>query len=287
MKLKFFILGVFLFTVSRVGLSAPLHEPKVLETQDITHILEEVDRNTLVVFNIDYTLFHSTTQLGSPEWHHYLIQQELKSGNTRENSFNLHYDTWVKSQQFNEIELMDLRIPKLLKDLKRKSLGFIALTQRQGSTAEITRWQLTKFDLDFSKSSVSDLRYQSAFKYPGFYRDGILFAHDFNEKGKIFFEWMQQASSQSPKVRAIRTVIFVDDSLKNITSVAEACQKLGIDFVGYRYSLGDVFKKRFNPNLVETEKEILLGNHSDSETRLLLENAGSYTDQRLIQQKIN
>lgn len=251
-------------------------QSRILESKNISDILSYVDRDTLVIFDIDYTLFHSKTCLGSPEWNFYLIQKEMKKGCSREISFNKHYPAWLKAQQFNDIELLDKKIPEIIKDVKHKALGFIALTSRQSSAAEITRWQLHKFDIEFNKSSLAEHTYISKLATPAVFREGVLFSHDFNEKGAVFAEWLEQVQPQIKRKRGIKRIVFVDDILENIVSVQAVAENLGLEFVGIRYARADNLRKNIHPRLVEQERAILMTNYSDTEIRLLLENAGSY-----------
>lgn len=257
---------------------------RIFESKNINDILSYVDRDTLVIFDIDYTLFHTKTCLGSPEWNFYLIQKEIKKGHSREISFNKHYPAWLKAQQFNDIELLDSKAPELIKDLKHKALGYIALTSRQSTAAEITRWQLHKFDFEFNKSPLAEHHYSSQLKYPAVFREGVLFSHDFNTKGTVLTEWLEQIQPQIKRKRSVKRIVFVDDILENIVSVQAAAESLGLEFVGMRYTRADDLRKNIQPRLVEQERAILMTNASDTEIRLLLENAGSYEEKVTLAQ---
>ena len=253
---------------------------KILESKNMSDLLPFVDRDTIVIFDVDYTLFHSKTCLGSPEWGLYLLQKEMKKGQKREVCFNKNYPAWLKAQQFNEIELLDKKIPHIIKALNNKSLGYIALTSRLSTALEITRWQLHKFNIEFNKSPLAAHAYASSFKHPAVFREGVLFCHDFNNKGDVFTEWFAQIEPQLKRKKGVKRIVFVDDVLENLVSVQEAAENMGLEFVGIRYSKADaVRKKHLKPLLVEQEKAILMTNCSDTETRLLLENAGSYEEE--------
>lgn len=256
-----------------------LKKNKVIESSDITNIIAKVDRHTLVVFNLDYTLFRPTTYLGTPEWSTHLLHKERKIEKNQELACRRNYALWLKAQQFNEIELMDERIPRILKELKSRALGYMVITNRQGSAFEVTQWQLNKFDIDLIKSPLAGFNYDSQFKlHPAVFREGILFTHNFNNKAEVFLDWLLQIMPQLKKMKSIHRVVFIDESSKDILSMQQAAESLGLDFFGVRYSKADEFRKRFSPKLVEAEKRILMGNHSDSEIRLMLEDIGSYVE---------
>lgn len=246
------------------------------ETRDIASLLPMVDKQTLVIFDIDNIIFRTKTLFGSPEWAKHLIHQEMNKGLSREMCFKKCYPVWMKAQKYADIVLMDKRIVLVLKEVRKKSYGFIGFTSRQPAAAEITEWQLNKFGIDFSLSNFSLFSFISSFKHPTLFRQGILFSNDHYEKGIVFANWMEQIRAQINKKNAITRIIVIDDKEKNLHSMAKAAQSLGLEFIGLRYSAIDTFKKTVNPELIEKEKEILMNNLSDSETWLFLENAGSY-----------
>ncbi len=246
------------------------------ETRDISFLLSMVDKHTLVIFDIDNIIFRTKTLFGSPDWAAQLINQEMSKGLSRELCAKKCYPLWMKAQKYTDIVLLDKRIVPILKQVRKKACGFIGLTSRQPAAAEITEWQLNKFGIDFGRSNFSPFAFISSFKHPTLFRQGILFSNDLNKKGEVFAAWMEQIRSQINRKNAIKKIVVIDAKEKNLQSMADAAQNLGIEFVGVRYSAIDAYKKKINPELIEKEKGILSNNHSDSETWLFLENAGSY-----------
>jgi hypothetical protein len=246
------------------------------EIRDISALVPMIDKQTLVIFDIDNIIFRTKTLFGSQEWAKQLMNQEMSKGISREICFKKLYPLWMKAQKYTDIVLMDRNILSVLKTVHKKSYGFIGLTSRQPAAAEITEWQLNKFGIDFGQSQFSLFSFVSGFKHPTLFRQGILFSSDHYEKGAVFAMWMEQIRAQINKKNAITKIIVIDHKEKNLESMAKAAESLGLEFVGLRYSAIDTFKKKVNPELIEKEKEILMNNLSDSETWLFLENAGSY-----------
>lgn len=287
---KYSAILLFLFSLvsyseisqAKIAFKLPVHlfpqkKNKIVESQDIMHLMSRVDKHTLVIFDLEYTLFRSTTYLGTPEWSNYLLKKELNLTKNKENSIKKNYSIWLKAQHFNEIELMDARIPKIIKDLKHKALGYVVVTPRQGSSFEVTQWQLNKFDIDCVKSPFAAFTYNSTFNNPVVYREGILFS-DSNNLAEVFSDWLKQIMPQLKKMRSIRRIVFVNHSMENVKAMEAVAEQLNLEYFGLHYNLADEFKKGFNPKLVEAETRILMGNHSDSEIRLLLESIGSFAE---------
>lgn len=262
------------------SLTAPsaLAYSEIFRIQDIAAIVPYIDKNTLVAFDIDYTLFRSKTNLGTPEWITHLIKKVKDEGNTREESFKKVYPIWMRAQKFSDITLLDGRLIQALSDIKKKAVACMAVTNRQPESAEVTVWQLNKFGIDFSDSPVAALPFNSPFKYPALFHAGILFTHDFNKKGAVFREWYLQAIPEITKRKSVKRIVYIDDNISHLFSMQKAAIDLGLEFIGFHYTAGNAYKKKFNPSLVETEQKILMSNVSDSEIRLELENAGTYAN---------
>lgn len=144
---------------------------------EIINILSEIDFQTLVVFDIDYTLFRSKTNLGMPEWIHYFIEKEILMGLSKEEAFHKWYPIWLKAQEIIEIELMDDKIPQLLKELQKMSAGFIGLTARGYTSAKVTLKQLNQLGLNLDTTPISQHPISFTFEYPVIFEKGILFIH--------------------------------------------------------------------------------------------------------------
>src|SRR5204863_2211323 len=123
---------------------------ELFQTAEISAILPYLDKQTLVIFDIDYTLFRSKTNLGAPEWIFHLVKQRKEQGNTKEESLKKFYPAWMRAQKFSEIALMDPKFLAVLSEIKKKALSVMGLTSRQPEAAEVTVWQLNKFGIDFS-----------------------------------------------------------------------------------------------------------------------------------------
>lgn len=229
-----------------------------------------VDKNTLVVFDIDYTLFRSTTLLGTPEWFFHLVQQEMLKGESIQNSFTKWYPIWIRAQKFNEIVLMDENIPSLLEKIKREAIGYIILTARHPNTESITHTQLRKLNLNVEGSFSINVNYYSSFKYSTLYKNNILFSHDLNKKSLVFAKWIQQLREQHGERHPIKKIIFIDDLEKNVVSMSRVLKDTNVGYVGIHYSAGDAYKARFNPDLAEYQAKILMREYSYEKTRQLL-----------------
>ena len=247
----------------------PLQFRASIDSDEITSILNELDNNTLVIFDIDYTLLRSKTSLGTPEWFSHLMYREMAKGKTNEEGYHKWYPIWMKSQQFNEIELMDRKIPKLLEFIKKKKGSYIGLTHRNPVAAEMTEQQFSKLGIKFEKSFPYKVQYASALKIPALYQNGVLYCHDFNEKGVVFLEWFYAIQKQLGKCH-FKKIVFIDDAGRNVASMAFAVKALGLQYIGVRYSAADKIKPPLNRKLVEQQAKILRAEYPEEKTQKLL-----------------
>jgi len=238
---------------------------------EMMSILSEVDLQTLVVFDIDYTLYRPTTNLGTPEWIYYLATQEMNKGLSQIEAFQKCYPLWLKTQHIINLELMDPNIPELLTFIERMSAGFIALTARRPETAKVTTLQLNKLGLKLDKTEVSNLPVSFDFKNPVLFEKGILFGHELNDKGDVFVDWFKKVQLALSEENKITKVIFIDDVETNVLSMAKAANSLNLTYKGYYYSVANAFKEKFNPMLAEKEAYILRQDYSEAETKAHLQ----------------
>ena len=244
-----------------------------IEITNIKNILSEIDKNTLVVFDLDYTLFRNKDNFGSPEWYHYLVENQIKEGLDQQTSMIKWYPVWLKAQTLAELELMDPEIPALLKTLENQSAGFIGLTARCPWSAAVTHQQLNKLGLSLNKTVVSKLNFNFDFAHPVVLEKGIMFVQELNDKGQVFAAWFEKVNFYLGDKPLIKKIVYIDDVEAHVVSMSAAVKELNLEFCGYYYSAAAEFKKNMNAKLVMKQGEILLDDYSEEETQLYLKEA--------------
>ncbi len=233
----------------------------------IKDILSYVDPQTLVIFDLDYTLFRSSQNIGMPEWIHYFINNELSQGASRIEAFKKWYPAWLKAQEIIDIEVMDSEIYNILNYLEINSVGLLGLTARGSVSAEITEKQLSKLSLRLNRNALSNLPVKFEFEVPVLLQNGVLYTHEFNDKGTVFIEWFHEVQKFLSKTTIFNKIIFIDDSDKNIYSMEEAAKNLNLSYIGFHYIAADIFKAKFNPKIAEMEAALLMKCHSSFEAK--------------------
>lgn len=200
-------------------------KPTILETANISDLLNYVEPGpqTLVVFDIDNTLFWPEEPEAREEWFTDLLSVYKKFGYTRAEAvkrfIGWHTDAVAKSQVFP----VDEAITSILKELKEKKIHTIALTGRPVDFFGFTQDAFEALSISFksSKAPWNKLLLLESLPKQAYFIDGILFAWN-NHKGDTL-EAFFKAIKYLPKV-----LVFIDNNKKHVHNVMETAQKLHI-----------------------------------------------------------
>ncbi|MBF0208408.1 MAG: DUF2608 domain-containing protein [Oligoflexia bacterium] len=213
---------------------------KIEEIKSMRDIESAITDDTLVVLDIDNTIIHPTTYLGSDEWHYYLYRIYKINGVDEKEILSKTTDVWNKTQSLIEIELAEKGTPDLIKKLQGRGIKIMSLTARDGAIADLTIKHLKSLGVDFSKSSLLEADKELPWPEGGvLVRGGIIFVGENNVKGKVLSQFLQ-------KIKFIpRKVVFVDDRQKHVRSVDKEMGDLGVPCVSFRYGALDERVKSF------------------------------------------
>lgn len=240
MQLKL-IIGLCLFSVSLWAY------PSLQKIEELLPYTVGANEQTLVVFDIDYTL----TMPSEPAFHMAGFKQYKSSIKewikplTDEEKFWLAPYTIIYGHSI----LIEKETPDLIKALQKNGIKSMALTacpsgnlQSIGNIAEWRSRQLKAMGIDFEMSfpTITSL-VMSSFKeqfgsYPGFYK-GILYSNSspfikisgLATKGDVLRQFLEQIQWKPQRI------IFIDDDLQNLDSVALTMQEWGIAYTGLHY----------------------------------------------------
>lgn len=240
---------------------------KVIQTQQITDILQEVTPDTIVFFDIDDTLLNTKILLGNSSWWKYFTEK------VRASNYNVKNQSEVLAlirKILTEVPVVpiDPCSVEIIKSLQDKGIITLGLTARflraeyLDTMDDLSYKQLKSFGVDFTKNSLSN---QSG-KTLNFFSHGVIFT-DHNPKGPYLKEFLSHMNIHPKKI------IFVDDSENQMKSVEEAVEGLGIHFIGFRYGALDHYHRSFNPLIANIQLEAFLNENkilSDEEAMHLV-----------------
>ncbi len=217
---------------------------------------DEHNKDTLVVFDICNTLGAPPTDLASDQWFSALFNQGLNDGHPVDEALSAALAPYCYAQHHSWLEPIEADTVDTVKSLQQHGITVIALTARGLYLFYRTLEQLSKIDIDFTHTSPRDPVAPYGVKNQSLYSHGIIFAGALN-KGDVLKHWLKQLRFQPKKI------IFVDDKLKNIKSVANAMKTTNSSFVGIRYGHLDKRVKDFDMHKTEQEYQALLAHSTD------------------------
>ncbi len=219
-----------------------LNHALIIESNHLATVLDYINsmQNTLVIFDIDNTLAHPPTELGSDEWFYYKVEQKKQEGFDELTSIYYILPQLFYIQFNIALEPTENNISDLIASLVNNGIAVMALSTRSLPIVECTLEQLHNIDINFFMPNIDPGDRILPMHHPCFYKDGILFSGN-NDKGQAlncFFDIM----NYHPEC-----VIFIDDKMKYLLSVEQALEKHNIPFIVIRYSGCDERVKNFDP----------------------------------------
>lgn len=203
-------------------------QTKIISTSSISVIekqIQDLSRDTLLVFDVDDVLISATDQLLTYPYKKYLMEltQEAKSSLPPETIAKL--TTIVLKTR--KVALVEPKILEFIRRAQAKGAKIIALTHAgagsYGAIQSFADWrinELKSLGIDFSDSFQDFFRefkeLKGKFGSPVF-KQGILFTGKV-DKGTVLGAFLHSVSF------CPRKIVFVDDRLENVKSVERFCQ---------------------------------------------------------------
>lgn len=242
---KFILFLSIIITLTFVSCThkIPIKKQQILTINTINkanNILNQADKNTLVIFDIDLTLTMPSNTILLPEnFNKYKdVTKRLLRAFNKDQIHILRHLILTQSPS----RLVELNSSKIIKDLQKQGIKTIAMTASKTGTLgnkiiNFPEWryrELKKLGIDFSKS----FSHNSFFKnlkifhksYPGIYKGIISTSGSKNSKGTVLQAFLNTVN-YTPN-----HIIVIDDKMKNLISISNTLKKLNIIFTGLLYS---------------------------------------------------
>lgn len=271
----FLLAGLFLSSVLSCKVMAEEVILKQVDSFDpIIKELNKADSDTLVVFDVDYVLLVPKDLIARPasrELRHALFPKIEKE--VGKDKF-LYLSSILRLQGGSE--LVDARLPDLVKELQARSVKVIALTAQGYGPFGIIKdegalrvEELKKLGLDFRNAFPSlesfTLKITSPKDQPPLYREGIIFT-DRSSKGEALIAFLQSVKWNPKKI------IVIDDGRQHLEHIQEALKANHLNGLLFLYIDGKLAGEQPDPDLAQTQFDYLIKNEkwiSDEEARKL------------------
>ncbi len=212
---------------------------------------------TLVVFDIDNTVLAMKTHLGSDQWFNWKAEQAIK----KDPSLFEQVLAWQEiSYQLGEMRPTQKETPLVVKKLQDKGLTVFALTSRSPYYRRPTERELSKYKVDFSRTSFGK-GIPKKFIPPGQEREVDYMNGIFMTQGLHKGQMLEYILRRYKKTKSFTQIVFIDDGKKNVDRVFESFDKKPVDILSILYTKEDERVKEFenSPKLKEiTDKKLQL-----------------------------
>jgi phosphoserine phosphatase len=224
----------------------------IFESNSIQEILGFVEHDSMVIFDLDNTLVHPQSEVGSAQWFDYMLQQKVRMGLSVEDALQELLPLSFKVQ--NHVDLLPVENDTLhvLDKLRKKGIVTVALTARSDTLVTRTIYQLQKIGINFNAKNEFNRELTLDYPRPVLLKNGIIFCAN-NDKGSVLFSILTLVNYHPKKI------IFVDDKLEHLLEVEKACLRNAVNFIGIRYSKLDPVVAQFDPIRAEHELSLLFG----------------------------
>lgn len=216
----------------------------IFESNNITDILPYVEQDTLVIFDLDDTIFRTPSMLGNDAWFNYQVETKVQQGFSYNQATQETLPLYMIIQYFSQLEIVDPKTPAFIADLQNKNIKVMALSARSIGLMETTKYELLNLGVFFAKNPPATSEFSLGITHKAYYSDGILFGAN-NNKGTLLLQFFDDIQYHPNKV------VFVDDKRSHLEAIESATQSRGITFVGLRYSAEDGRKASFDPGQAE------------------------------------
>ncbi|MEI6805553.1 MAG: DUF2608 domain-containing protein [Myxococcaceae bacterium] len=214
-----------IFLVSSVVLA----HSSYVEIGSMKELKSFVDAETLVIFDLDNTVFHAKRYDCHASWCYDQVEAEKKIGSLSLERGMQIYLQWAESQKSCPVEFVEAETALEIEQLQKRNIKIMALTSRGVDLENETLEQLRSLGLSFASSALSRDFLEFSVKTKAKFVEGILFVSMQNSKGSSLKKYFDLVNYQPKKI------VFIDDLMENLESLEASFRD--INFIGLHYPL--------------------------------------------------
>jgi FMN phosphatase YigB (HAD superfamily) len=203
-------------------------------TSSMKEALSEVEPDTLVLVDIDSTLFHSIDGVGSNRWFRQLTREAISLGVRGKLLTKVIQRVFDQLNNHSRLWLIEENTPDILNNLVIAGIRLHALTARDPEMIPFTLAQMHSLGIVTSRDSVNDI---SRLGHGVLMSDGVIFSTG-SRKGRALALFLDKTRIQP------RKIVIIDDSAENLVDVELEAGARGIPVQAWRY----VARKNLEPD---------------------------------------
>lgn len=238
---------------------------EIITCKRLSELLPHIEKDTLVVFNINNVLTVSKQDAGSTPWAEEQIAEIMKLQNTsKPHATNLFIPLWHAILISSDVELFDPDAEALVAHLQRQGIKVMALTNRYIEMAYPTHQNLRSVGIDFARNPpYGEDTPIAGVSSPAKFVEGILFNGLINFKGDTLAAFLKQIGYRPGKV------VYVEDKPKHLAQVGEKIEGLGIPFLGIHFGALEFERQAYRPELAAIQVKYHLDILDDTSALIL------------------
>lgn len=235
-----FLLNIFCFLALCNNLSGA-----IIECQRLKEIIPYIEKDTLVVFNINNVLTVAYQDAGSTPWAEERIAQIMKERNiAKPQATNLFIPHWHHILVNTDVELFDPDAEAFVRYLQETGTKVMGLTNRYTEMAYSTHRNLRSVGIDLALAApFPEDCWIDNIASPAKYIEGIIFNGLINFKGDTLAAFLKQIDCNPKKL------IYIEDKPKHLLQVQSCIEDLGIPFLGIHFGALDLQRESYKPEL--------------------------------------
>lgn len=210
---------------------------EVIEIFSIAEAQKYIDKDTLVILDIDNTLMEPKQAIGSDQWFYHRIGFYKSQGLDFNTSLSKTYDEWHKLQTITDVQTVEESTSQIVSQIQNKT-DTIALTTRGFQLSYATVRDLESLAITFTKKPyiLENIFFDTPDEggiFPGvLFFKGILFTNN-THKGEALFKLLDKAEKKPKKI------VFINDKKSHIDPIEASAKERNIPFIGLRYGYTD------------------------------------------------
>lgn len=231
------------------------------ESDRFRDILPYVEEGTVVVTDMDYTVFMPMQDVGREGWFKYQRDGLVKKGLSIDEIEAIELPLAQFIMRLVEMELVDPEAGNVLRQLQDQGTIVIGLTAREPALTDLSHLHLKAVNVSFSVHHEDFILHD--LEHPIAYSRGVILCSEKNKKSKSLLTFFKKFGL-SPK-----RVIFLDDKWKHVRDLEAGLEAAGIEYVGVRFSGGDKSLSNFDLDIAKIQFSHLPHLLTDDEARKL------------------
>jgi hypothetical protein len=257
----------FLVYVLFLSFLAPL-AAYVQEAAHFRELVQLATQDTLVLIDIDDTIFIPAQTLGSDVWYGSRMEKYKAQGLSSVEAKEKALSELRAIRQLTQVQLVEPDTAKVIEELQKQGIACLGVTAQGLALATETVRHLNSLGVNFSQSVPFDGQdcYFLNNDHGVLFRQGVLFTSGTAKYSAVSL--LLKAKNYLPKA-----MLLIDDKEKHVVDMEHFCQREHIPFIGLRYSFSDARTYAFDERLAEYQWTHSTFAHilSDAEARAQLE----------------